>query len=718
MIPVRGHARVTPATPNISIACLESLAFLEMRYRQDEVQDARADSCSWILTHEAYKSWIDDQHGLLWIKGKPGSGKSTLMKRIYKEDVTQTGIRLAFFFHRRGVQLQQTSIGMLRTVSHQLISQSAPSRAVFRARYREKKIFGRHGEDWDWHDVELRQLLKSALIVATKSQAVTIFIDALDEAGEISAESIVSYIYDVHEELQGSVMQTRICFSCRHYPILSRNIGFEICMEKQNEGDISACVNRQLLAQIQEHKRRSWADDLKVLQSQIASSACGVFLWATLMVPRVAKEYNKGKSLGYVLEMLRRAPPDLTSIYEHILTTLIDDKDREDSLRLMQWICLANRPLSLTELRYALALDDSAINDFQNSARDSKGFVEDDARMKQLITSLSGGLVEVKDHDHSNVVQFIHQSVNDSLLSGGVEWLGMESGVDFAGQGHHRLTRSCVNYLKLREVQEVNFLRLNYDQARIKVQPFLKYAITSWFLHAQEAESKGIGQNDLIQRFEWPYTHYFHHWIKMFRAINEHHPRCPELSATLLHTSAASNLQSIVQELLSNGSILEEKDVKGNTALHLAARFGFTNVVRMLLDAKANLHAKNIHGNTPLERAASGGHISTMELLMENGADVNCGAGSSENALYSAVLAGSYLATRLLLDKGADLNAQGGWYGNALQAAAYKGSEPIVKLLLDKGADLHAQGGRYGNALQAAVYNGNEPIVKLLSTRD
>src|SRR6266536_2851958 len=186
MIPVSSHARVVPVAHNISLACLESLAFLEMRYRQDEVQDARADSCGWILRHEAYKSWIDDQHGLLWIKGKPGSGKSTLMKRIYKEDTTQSEIRLAFFFHRRGVQLQQTSIGMLRTVSHQLISQSAPARAVFRARYREKKIFGRHGEDWDWHDVELRQVLKSALVVAAKSHAISIFIDALDEAGEIA----------------------------------------------------------------------------------------------------------------------------------------------------------------------------------------------------------------------------------------------------------------------------------------------------------------------------------------------------------------------------------------------------------------------------------------------------------------------------------------------------------------------------------------------------
>jgi hypothetical protein len=327
-----------------------------MRYRQDEVQDTRADSCDWILEHEAYKSWVGDQHGLLWIKGKPGSGKSTLMKRIYKEDAAQSYIRLAYFFHRRGAQLQQTSIGMLRTLSHQLISQSASARAVFRARYNEKNSFGHYGIDWDWHGAELRQVLKSALAVASKSHVVSIFIDALDEASESSAESIVTYIYEVNEELQGSARQTRICFSCRHYPIFSLNIGFEVCMEKENDDDISACIDQELSKHIQAHKRLSREDDIKILQRQHSSSASGVFLWASLMVPLVAKEYNKGKSLKHVLETLQRAPPSLGYIYEHILKTLIDAEDRKDSLHLMQWICLTHRPLSVTELRYALAL--------------------------------------------------------------------------------------------------------------------------------------------------------------------------------------------------------------------------------------------------------------------------------------------------------------------------------------------------------------------------
>ncbi|RDL34402.1 uncharacterized protein BP5553_07530 [Venustampulla echinocandica] len=714
----RGHEVDAGELTEDDTACLKSLNFLEMGYRQEEVLDARADSCGWILEHETYQRWIDDPHGLLWVKGKPGSGKSTLMKRIFKEDAAQADVHLSFFFHRRGVQLQQTFTGMLRTMCYQLISQCAPARAIFRARYNDKKEFGRYGQDWDWREVELSQLLKSAIAVATQSHAISIFIDALDEASEGSAESIVTYIYEVHEEFQNSARRTSICFSCRHYPIVSCNAGVEVCMENQNEDDISACVHRELSAKIHERKRQSWANDLKRLQNKIANSACGVFLWASLIVPLVAKEYNKGKSLDRVLEILHKVPRDLDSIYKHILTTLIDDDDREDSLHLMQWICFAKQPLSLTELRYALALDDSAIHEFQTCIQESEGFVEDDTQMKQLITSLSGGLVEARQHYSSDLVQFIHQSVNDYLLKGGFAWIGLQSQQNIVGQGNDRLTRSCINYLKHGEVSEAEKLKLlSLYNAREEIQtmPLLQYAVRNWFIHAEAAESRGIAQNYLIQKFNWPDTHCFDLWVAISRWTN--HPdelKRPELSSTLLHTAAASNLESIVQELLETGSFLEREDAEGNRPLHFAARFGHDKIIRMLLKSKADIQAKNSDGRTALERAASGGHCSTIEILINGGADVNCSTGESGNALHGAALSGSHLAVRMLVLNGANVNAQGGEYGSALQAAAYKGNESVVKLLLDHGANVNAQGGEYRSALQAAAFSGFESIAKLL----
>ncbi|KFY10214.1 hypothetical protein V491_07762 [Pseudogymnoascus sp. VKM F-3775] len=663
---------------------LQSLAFLEMRYRQIEIEEA------------AYlNTW------------KPGSGKSTLMERIFNENTSHSGIHLGFFFHRRGVQLQKSIIGMLRTVLYHLISQSSSARFIFRKLYNEKKSFGQYSKNWDWHETELRQVLKTALIEAAKSQDISIIIDALDEA-EDEARSIAVYIHEVYTVLQKSASRIRICFSCRNYPIVSLNVGLELYMEDENKNDILAYVNKELAKHIHGHSRPSREDDLKLLQCEISSRASGVFLWIYLVIPIVANDYNNGKSIDQVLSTLQSAPHNLRSIYEYILKDLIADEDRKDTLRLMQWVCLATRPLSVKEVRYALALDDLVIHESQNSARDSQDFVEDDATMELRITSLSGGLVEVRHHQQQKIVQFMHQSVSDTLFTGGFEWLGLNSTIDVVGQGHHQLARSCVNYLKLGEVQNVG---LSYGQ----FPPLLEYAITHWFVHAEKAECSGIDQTGLIERFEWPQAGYLDRWIALSQKIMW--STGPMLQSTLLHISASSNLQGITQKLLLSTSLLETKNEIGDTPLHCAARFGHYKVVRMLLHEGADAQVNNIHGRTALACAAECGHTRAMELLLKVDADENTREDNLKEALYYAAGEGSYSGAKVLLDNGANANTQFGMYNNSLQAAALNGNEQTVRLLLDRGANADAQGGALGNALQAAVRNGSETIVTLLLER-
>jgi ABC-type ATPase involved in cell division len=49
------------------------------------IKTAHAKTCRWLLKNEQYLSWLDmtkvgEHHGFLWIKGKAGTGKLTLMK--------------------------------------------------------------------------------------------------------------------------------------------------------------------------------------------------------------------------------------------------------------------------------------------------------------------------------------------------------------------------------------------------------------------------------------------------------------------------------------------------------------------------------------------------------------------------------------------------------------------------------------------------------------
>lgn len=86
-----------------------------MYSRQATIGIAHTDTCTWIVEAPEYLRWRDESclpehHGVLWIKGNPGCGKSTLMK--YALDIAQKrdqdggDIIVSFFFNARGQPLE------------------------------------------------------------------------------------------------------------------------------------------------------------------------------------------------------------------------------------------------------------------------------------------------------------------------------------------------------------------------------------------------------------------------------------------------------------------------------------------------------------------------------------------------------------------------------------------------------------------------------------
>jgi hypothetical protein len=67
---------------------LRALSFDGMSDRLMSITPAHAETCNWILDRPEYLRWRDlaqnfSHHGVLWIKGNAGTGKSTLMSRLH-----------------------------------------------------------------------------------------------------------------------------------------------------------------------------------------------------------------------------------------------------------------------------------------------------------------------------------------------------------------------------------------------------------------------------------------------------------------------------------------------------------------------------------------------------------------------------------------------------------------------------------------------------------
>ena len=258
------------------------------------------------------------------------------------------------------------------------------------------------------------------------------------------------------------------------------------------------------------------------------------------MIPIVLDHYHDGASKAEIFRMLATVPEKLEDVYEYILSRIIKPCYQKRTLHLMQWIFLAERPLTITEIRYAVACVDIPKSQPPKTCADADDFVESDDLMQLGVTSWSGGLAEVKYHEGKKFVQFIHQSVNDFfLVSGGLIFLesvltgttgthnanrlSRSSNDDIVGRSHDRLARSCITYLKLEEVQLSRILVANLDH---ELLPFLDYATKSWFLHAEKAERLGITQAPLIEQFASP-PEILSKWIKTYNMIDEFSRYCP-----------------------------------------------------------------------------------------------------------------------------------------------------------------------------------------------
>ena len=118
---------------------IASLRFPEIFERYDSIEKNHGSSCEWILRPasgpedtkvspwDSFLSWLQSSEQIYWISGKPGSGKSTLVKYLVDNvESTETfkqlkTVVLSFWFWEAGKELQKSWKGCLRSLLYQLL---------------------------------------------------------------------------------------------------------------------------------------------------------------------------------------------------------------------------------------------------------------------------------------------------------------------------------------------------------------------------------------------------------------------------------------------------------------------------------------------------------------------------------------------------------------------------------------------------------------------
>ena len=676
-----------------------------MRERTNDIAKAASNTCTWLSEDSRYLKWSNQRHGLLWIKGHPGVGKSTLMKHAAElERCHRTAIFASFFFYGGGTFIQKSTLGLFQSLLHQITQQVPSVLLELTSTYKKRcETDGEFGKIWTWHERELQDFFESTVVETAKTHTMRIFVDALDECDEQTATSLVSFFKGVADSLS-------ICFSCRHHPPMALENGLEICVQDKNAQDIKTFVCHKLDG-----------ESYEPIRGQIIQKSAGNFQWVGLVVSLVLNLVKKGKPLMAIQRKIQDIPPKLRTLYEELLTS-IPDEDIQETLRLMQWIYFGMRPLSLTELRFAMAVDANPSATTISQCQGTEHYVETDEAMERRVRDLSKGLAEPVRHEQHRVVQFIHQSVIDFLRDGGLQLLDRSqrgaTADTLAGRSHFRLSNTCIRYPAMDEIQKHrqgggHWLTAHPVNFCFR---FLDYSATFWIEHAAKCEENSISAGQLLS---------YCHSSGSLDLFSEHcrgthyKPMRPE---TVVHIASRYNIPRALNDILSQGAKADLKNGAGRTPLSLAAERGHETVARMLLerdDVSPDSVDKN--GRTPLSWAAEKGHNAIGGMLIER-RDVKADSKDDDyrSPLSRAAANGHEAFMRMLLKRddvspdSVDKNGR-----TPLSWAAEKGHNAIGGMLIER-RDVKADSkdDDYRSPLSRAAANGHEAFMRMLLKRD
>ncbi|KAF5972356.1 heterokaryon incompatibility protein het-E-1 [Fusarium coicis] len=370
-----------------------------------------------------FKEWLASDSSLYWITGKPGSGKSTLMKYLLQpiggssnenrcseylqQWVGDQKLTIAtFHFWAIGSDIQASKEGLLRTLLFQLF-RAHPDVIPLVASSRWESLCLFNEDPRRLSQDELEDMFRQAVKHINSRAKLALFIDGLDEFdGDCNA--LISLV----QECIASPI--KICISSRPWTEFENAFGDypRLKMEDLTYDDIAKYVVSKFEANSQFTRFQKLHPQFAgALSHSIADKGRGVFLWVTIVVASLLAGMMAGDRVEDIENRLDLLPSEMDDLYGRIIES-IDPLYREHAAQLFKLVNACREP-SLRLLWYAdedrfldrtIDEDPSAV-----PLEDMIGRLED---MRRRIVSRCRGLLEVHEntrpiplYDHNGVKQ-------------------------------------------------------------------------------------------------------------------------------------------------------------------------------------------------------------------------------------------------------------------------------------------------------------------------
>ena len=423
---------------HISQMYLDSLYFPQIEERKSQIPEAHARTLRWVFdTPSADPSrWPDfamwfkgsDNKRLYWITGKPGSGKSTLVRYLCDETRTKEHLEAwagperrlltaSCFFWNPGTQIQKSQAGLLRSLLHGLLQQCMeliPSVSPWR--WRAYNLGAKQLDNWS--DIELIKALETCVTAASEHAKMCVFVDGLDEFE--GTEENRTKIIELLKRL-AAAENVKVCVSSRPWRVFGDQFREypTILLEKLNEHDIRMYVEdifgvNDYSRRLKCTKERECVD----LISKVTGKSEGVFLWVYLVVRLLLNGLRDHEKLSSLRERVDAVPGDLSMYFRQILEK-IDPQHRKRAaamFSIMPYVPYRLSVLSFSfldgeETNFGLARlqtmpDDQMLEEIEDTTIRLKAWTKD--LLEVHVIRYEGLLLRHK-------VEYLHRTVRDFL---------------------------------------------------------------------------------------------------------------------------------------------------------------------------------------------------------------------------------------------------------------------------------------------------------------
>ncbi|KAI5838331.1 hypothetical protein DFP73DRAFT_485987 [Morchella snyderi] len=606
--------------------CLSKLHFNNSRSKK--VSAGYAHTFEWLWKTPEYLCWNSTQEcgtGLLLIEGKPGSGKSTMV-RFFKDNfspISSNKIILAsFFYHARNGDSERNHANMLKTLLYQILEADESFFACIQPLYRHAL---RRNEFWGL------EALKEALRACKRhilSRSLFLIVDAMDESENTDRTEIIQFFRKLTERVDDTSdgkCLVKVCLTSRPINELhASSLGgyYRILLQERNKKDIESYTD----AFLQNSVFDSVGGAKPALKEYIMEHADGMFLWVHLVAKELVKYAMKGSRQGKLLKFLKSPPKGLEDFYQHMLEGLDSDDpdDLVDGRRILQFCLFSHRAMELQELEHALAIPGLPNDPEPESA---SWELEKPTSIRRLLTQCIGGFVDIQRREKPYaVIQAMHHTVREFFLRPyhRVQYSHLNLTSDDDARAMIQLT--CVRFIEVldwelaltsaRDVEHIGSRQALIEH--LNKRPFFKYAI-GYLKESTEIDPAIMERLRLVptRNIVGPHMHSMYLLIKPLLIAFDAADTCHKNWSRVQHQSWNLTYQAKLDSLLQR-----------------AAGCGLPIAVGNLIAASASVDGDEV---SPLNLASKGGHYLTAAVLLDHGASPEQQDQCGNKALHLAV---------------------------------------------------------------------------------